>query len=128
GVPAVFAPQRPEAEKVLEGRAREVNAPFTSVAGWQISDICLDARGSRFTLAGESTLQIRCPLAGAHQVDNAATAAIALLRLGVSEPAIEEGIARTRWPGRLELVSQTPEIIIDGAHKPAGARALAAYI
>ena len=33
-----------------------------------------------------------------------------------------------RWPGRLELVSESPEIWLDGAHNPAGARALAAYI
>ena len=42
--------------------------------------------------------------------------------------AIEEGIAQTHWPGRLERVSEQPEIILDGAHNPAGARALAAYI
>ena len=35
---------------------------------------------------------------------------------------------RTAWPGRLERVSESPEIILDGAHNPAGARALAAYI
>jgi dihydrofolate synthase/folylpolyglutamate synthase len=51
-------------------------------------------------------------------------AAIALTELGVS-PA---GIAGTHWPGRLEHVSERPEIIIDGAHNPAGTRALAAYI
>src|SRR5262249_55000093 len=37
-------------------------------------------------------------------------------------------IAHARWPGRLERVSEHPEIILDGAHNPAGARALAAYI
>ncbi len=65
-----------------------------------------------------------CPLAGEHQVENARVAAIALAQLGVS-PA---GIASTHWPARLELVSTQPEIIIDGAHNPAGTRALAAYI
>ena len=35
---------------------------------------------------------------------------------------------QTRWPGRLERISEAPEIILDGAHNPAGARALAAYI
>ena len=70
----------------------------------------------------------RCPLAGAHQVENAATAAIALARLGLPDRAIETGIAATLWPGRLERVSLHPEIILDGAHNPAGARALAAHI
>jgi dihydrofolate synthase/folylpolyglutamate synthase len=44
--------------------------------------------------------------------------------MGVS-PA---GIANTAWPGRLEQVSTTPEIILDGAHNPAGVRALVHYI
>jgi dihydrofolate synthase/folylpolyglutamate synthase len=69
-------------------------------------------------------LEIVCPLAGQHQVENARTAAISLHQLGVS-PA---GIALTRWPGRLEQVSREPEIILDGAHNPAGTRALANYI
>jgi dihydrofolate synthase/folylpolyglutamate synthase len=42
--------------------------------------------------------------------------------------AIERGIAATRWPGRLDHVSDSPEIILDGAHNPAGARALASYM
>ena len=69
-----------------------------------------------------------CPLAGEHQADNAVTAAVALTRLGVSGRAIETGIASAEWPGRLECVCEQPEIILDGAHNPAGARALAAYI
>src|SRR5262249_2272037 len=55
-------------------------------------------------------------------------AAIALTRLGVCDSAIEAGIAHAMWPGRLERVCEHPEIILDGAHNPAGARALAAYI
>ncbi|MBV9745059.1 MAG: bifunctional folylpolyglutamate synthase/dihydrofolate synthase, partial [Acidobacteriia bacterium] len=40
----------------------------------------------------------------------------------------EQGIASAVWPGRLERVSEKPEILLDGAHNPAGARALAAYL
>jgi dihydrofolate synthase / folylpolyglutamate synthase len=118
GVPAVFAEQRPEAEAVLRAQAQ---APYTLSREWAITDLAIDARGSRFRLRSE---QVVCPLAGEHQVENARVAAIALAKLGVS-PA---GIASTHWPGRLELVSERPEIIIDGAHNPAGTRALAAYI
>jgi dihydrofolate synthase/folylpolyglutamate synthase len=46
----------------------------------------------------------------------------------VSGTSIQKGIAQVQWPGRLEHVSERPEIILDGAHNPAGARALAAYI
>ena len=42
--------------------------------------------------------------------------------------AIREGIARAKWPGRLERIAANPDLILDGAHNPAGARALADYI
>jgi dihydrofolate synthase/folylpolyglutamate synthase len=77
----------------------------------------VDARGSRFN-------GITCPLAGEHQVDNAITAVVALDTLGVPP----QGIAETRWPGRLEVVAPNPDILLDGAHNPAGARALARYL
>ena len=61
-------------------------------------------------------------------MENAVTAAVALHRLGIADYDIEAGIACAGWPGRLERVSEDPEIVLDGAHNPAGARALAAYI
>jgi dihydrofolate synthase/folylpolyglutamate synthase len=79
-------------------------------------------------LAGNEEILIECPLAGAHQVENARTAATALNAFGVSASVISEGIARTIWPGRLERVAMHPDIILDGAHNPAGARALAAHL
>jgi dihydrofolate synthase/folylpolyglutamate synthase len=118
GVPALFAEQRPEAEAVLRAQAQ---GTYTLSRNWPIAHLAINARGSRFRLRG---VEIVCPLAGEHQVENARVAAIALTELGVS-PA---GIAGTRWPARLEQVSAQPEIIIDGAHNPAGTRALAAYI
>jgi len=127
-VPAVFSRQRPAAGRALDLRASELCIPVARTDAWTIGDLEVDIRGSRFLLSGECELRIHCPLAGEHQVENAATAAVALTRLGASERAIEDGIARTEWPGRLELVSERPEIILDGAHNPAGARALAAYI
>jgi dihydrofolate synthase / folylpolyglutamate synthase len=116
GIPAVFARQRPESAKVLEARAAELHVPVTHFEDFKIRDLVMDARGSRFS-------GIVCPLAGEHQVDNAVTAALALRALGVST----DGIAEARWPGRIEHVSPNPDIILDGAHNPAGARALAKY-
>ena len=128
GALAVFAPQRPEAAAVLEARAAELGIAVSRTAEWQVEDLELDARGSRFRLLGERELSIRCPLAGEHQVENAVTAAVALVELGIESEAIESGIARVEWPGRIELVAEQPDVILDGAHNPAGARALAAYI
>ncbi len=128
GAPAVFAEQRPEAAAVLEDRAAALGIAVSRTTDWRTRDLEMDSRGSRFVLANGGHLRIQCGLAGEHQVRNAVTAAVALLRLGVSHRAIEAGVAAAEWPGRLERVREHPEIILDGAHNPAGARALAAYI
>ncbi|MGH9657572.1 MAG: bifunctional folylpolyglutamate synthase/dihydrofolate synthase, partial [Bryobacteraceae bacterium] len=123
GAAAVVTAQRPEAEAAIESRAAELGiAPVRPAAA---SGVVLHRRGSRFHLGG---LRLDCPLAGEHQVENACTAATALRELGVKGAAIEAGIRGVRWPGRLDCVSGDPEIILDGAHNPAGARALASYI
>jgi dihydrofolate synthase/folylpolyglutamate synthase len=117
GVPVVFAKQRPEAAAVLDARAAELGVPVTRANEFEIRDLEIDSRGSRFS-------GIVCPLAGEHQVDNAVTAALALRALGAST----DGIALAQWPGRLEFVAPNPDILLDGAHNPAGARALARYL
>src|SRR6516162_5010745 len=117
GVPAVFARQRPEAEAVLSARAKELDVPVIRAEQFCVKDLELDSRGSSFS-------GLVCPLAGEHQVQNAVTAALALQTLGVRP----EGIAEARWPGRLEHVAPNPDIILDGAHNPAGARALQRYL
>jgi dihydrofolate synthase/folylpolyglutamate synthase len=118
GVPAVFATQRPEALRVL--LERTVPLPLLDV-----EDIELHRRGSRFRVGG---LAVECPLAGAHQVENARVAVTALRQLGVTDSAIQAGVAAVRWPGRLERLRVDPELIVDGAHNPSGARALAEYV
>jgi dihydrofolate synthase/folylpolyglutamate synthase len=132
GVPAIFARQRPEAASVLDRCAGELHIPVTRAPSVgdasSVLNLSLDPRGSRFELPGATPLSIRCPLAGEHQVENAVTAALALLACGVDRRSIEAGVAATQWPGRLEQVRERPAIILDGAHNPAAARALAAYI
>jgi dihydrofolate synthase/folylpolyglutamate synthase len=117
GVPAVFARQRPEAQAVLDKKAAELQIPVRRTSEFEIRDLHLSARGSEFS-------GIRVPLAGEHQIENATAAALALETLGVSP----KGIENTVWPGRLEQISPNPDIILDGAHNPAGARALARYL
>lgn len=125
GVPAVIAPQHPEAMAVIEARAQELGVECARAADWTVRDLDIDARGCRYRAVNAgASMEVRCPLAGEHQVVNSLTAALALSRLGVDP----EGMATAVWPGRLERVSEQPEIILDGAHNPAGARALAAYI
>jgi dihydrofolate synthase / folylpolyglutamate synthase len=128
GVPAVFARQRPEAQRVLEEAARAAGVHYTSTTEWSVENLDVQARGSRFTVRNWRKLSIECPLAGEHQVANAVTAVVALDALGAPTAAIESGIRAAHWPGRLEYVGARPDIVLDGAHNPAGARALATYI
>ena len=128
GRPAVFAAQRPEALGVLQHRALELDIPVTHSSAWRVEGLELDRFGSRFTLVADEEIPIVCPLAGAHQVENARTAAAALSVFGVSAAAIRTGIAEAVWPGRLERIGFDPAFILDGAHNPAGARALADYM
>ena len=127
-VPAVIARQRPEAARVIERRAEELGIAVSRLEDWSVTDLELTARNSHFRLKGDPQLDVTCPLAGEHQVENAATAAVALAQLGITEDVIRRGIAEASWPGRLERICEQPEIIVDGAHNPAGARALTAYI
>mgnify|MGYP001056874016 CR=1 FL=1 len=128
GVPAVFAAQRPEVEGILSAAAAATGIEPRWTARWRAEEVMLYPEGSRFVAAGPRQVRIECPLAGEHQVANALTALTALDCLGVPDAAIRDGIRQARWPGRLERVAAAPEIILDGAHNPAGARALAAYI
>jgi dihydrofolate synthase/folylpolyglutamate synthase len=130
GIPAVLAPQRPEAEATLLARAEVTGSPVIRAVDWSVKDCRLDSQSSSFVAQrkGECELHLHCPLAGEHQVENALTAAIALNAIGAARESIEQGIAAAHWPGRLELVYPKPEIILDGAHNPSGARALVRYI
>lgn len=125
GVPVVIATQRAEAEKVLAERAQALGAALVRAADHPATEVRLHERGGTFQWEG---FPVHCPLAGAHQVDNTVTALTALRQLGVPREAMQEGIRAARWPGRLEYVAEHPAIVLDGAHNPAGVRALAAYI
>jgi dihydrofolate synthase/folylpolyglutamate synthase len=129
GIPSVFSRQRPEADRVLQSRAADLGICTRSAADYKLCDLHLHPQWSEFRVQrGDARFHIRCPLAGAFQVENATTAVAALDVWGIGPRAIETGILETVWPGRLEVISDRPEIILDGAHNPAGARALAAHI
>lgn len=121
---AVFARQRPEVQQVLDHRAAALGMHVVSANEYTVSDLQLHKDGSEFIATRERQLKVRCPLAGAHQVENALTAAAVLDLLHIPV----EGIAYARWPARLQKISDAPEIILDGAHNPSGARALAEHI
>lgn len=129
GRPAVVSRQHPEALHVLESRAAETGSALHHASDWRVDHLALHAYGSRFHAVGPgASVEVDLPLIGAHQVENALTAIATLHQLGVPAGAIRRGIAATVWPGRLERVRRSPDVFLDGAHNPAGARALAGYI
>lgn len=80
--------------------------------------------------AGERE-NVYCYLLGRHQQRNAAIAMAAAdvltaTGLEIPEPAVRQGLQDVRWPGRLEVLHWNPLVVLDGAHNPSGARALAA--
>ena len=75
------------------------------------------------------SVTVTTPLLGLHQARNVALAVAAAGRLGVSEVAMRQGVAQTRWAGRLEpLTHQERTFLLDGAHNPQAASALAAAL
>lgn len=77
--------------------------------------------------------QMQTGLIGRHQVDNAAIVLAACEVLNQSQtklslPTIRKGLIQNKWPGRLEVVSKSPLVILDGAHNFIAARNLAKFL
>ena len=134
-VRAVVAPRlATEARVVILARCHEQGvAPRFATRDWQIHGATPDGR-LRATFRTSQDVYEDVPLAlrGRHQLTNAAVAielAEDLREQGfsISRAAIIEGLATARHAGRLELIPGTPAILFDGAHNPAGARALRDY-
>jgi len=125
---AFSARQDPEAAAVIERRAALVGVPLlqegrdlhVTPLGFTLAAQRLDLTGPSWRLADAA-----CGLLGVFQPGNALLAAAAARELGADDAAIRAGLQGARWPGRFQIFRQDPLVILDGAHNPAGARALA---
>jgi len=130
--PVVLAPQPSGAQSVFETVAAERNAPIDQVGrGIYLKRISWDINGQTLDLEtpNESYPNLFLPLLGEHQAINAATAIACVERikpLGYSIPrmSLYDGLKGLRWPGRMQVVSQAPFVLLDGAHTPTSAEAL----
>ncbi|HSL97238.1 MAG TPA: Mur ligase family protein [Candidatus Deferrimicrobiaceae bacterium] len=120
-----------QALAVVRRRARRVGAPLTEVDAASL--LGLDRDGIVVDIAGLGPTRIG--LRGRHQAANAAVAHAtldALEQAGIvaaATAARREGFAAAAWPGRLELLSVGGrDVLLDGAHNPAGATTLAAAL
>ena len=128
---AFSARQHPEAEAVITRRAAEAGVPL-SLEGRDLRVTPLDftLEAQRLHLEGPDWRipDVACGLLGVYQPGNALLAAAAARDLGADEGAIRAGLRGARWPGRFQIFRRDPLVILDGAHNPAGARALAASL
>jgi dihydrofolate synthase/folylpolyglutamate synthase len=133
-VTAIIGEQEPEALEVILKRSSETGVmPAIEPAGVEIESVTHDGRCTvTFTTRQQRYEHVSIGLRGRHQVRNAELA----LRIAeslkehfqISIAAIVEGIEGARLAGRLELHGGSPPILLDGAHNPAGARALGEYL
>jgi dihydrofolate synthase/folylpolyglutamate synthase len=117
--------------EVIAGRTHEVGAALTVCRPLLVESMDI----SGLTVVEPRLGRLRMSLLGRHQAHNAAVAlgiVSALEDAGVAtvpDPAIAAGLAAARWPGRLEVLAHEGGVILlDGAHNPDGAAALAAAI
>lgn len=120
--PVVTASGDGEANRVFEKKALEMNAPLMEADTDSVEILKSTPRGSVFKYRGS---EWSLPLAGSFQPKNAALAISALEVLvsrGMRIPpeAIREGISTVLWPGRLELLSEAPTVLLDGGHNAHG--------
>ena len=134
GAVVVSGPQEPAVADIVAAAARRAGGRLV-VAG---EDFGVAARelavgGQQLTLRGVTgdVTDVFLPLHGAYQADNAACALAAVEGFlgfagGLDAEVLREGFAAVRSPGRLEVVRRThaSTVVLDGAHNPAGARAL----
>jgi dihydrofolate synthase/folylpolyglutamate synthase len=126
GVPALFYGGEAETEQAFLDRAGQIGAPahiFKKERRVALTGVSVS--GTDFTLEGgeQAAVSYHTPLAGTFQADNAALAirAAELLsaRCGkISAASIRRGVAMVSWPGRFELLSSEPVLLIDGGHNP----------
>lgn len=135
--PVVTGHVSAEPQEVIRAEAARLSSPLFETA----SEVSIRAEehpesgGQRVWLETPANCydDLWLPLLGAHQRENLAVALRAAeiapsIGLEVPHDAIVTGVARTRWEARLERISGRPSILIDAAHNPPGALALARYL
>ncbi len=138
GVPVVSAPQEEEAMAVIRRVVKDTGAKLTVIGSdWTYEKDGFDLSGQGLTISGPGGQprfeNLRIPLLGQHQLDNA-TAAVAIVQqlrdagVAVSEQAIRDGLLTARWPGRFELLSRSPMLVVDSAHNENSAHKLRAAL
>lgn len=127
GVPVAAGPLPPEADRVLAAVAEERGAPLYRLG----VDASLERAGDGWTFAGLGVrwTALRLPWEAPWQRIAVGVALLMLASareaLALGGRAVARGVAEADWPGRLTVLPGPPRVVLDGAHNPAGAQALA---
>ncbi|MGJ7920536.1 bifunctional folylpolyglutamate synthase/dihydrofolate synthase [Neobacillus sp. LXY-4] len=133
GTPILTAVKQPEALNVIETKAKELKAALYQLGKeFSVSNHKSLTRGEEFSFRSifQSLQEIQISMLGQHQVENASLAIMAAQILKqyfaflIEEDDIRKGLHRAYWPGRMELISDQPFIMMDGAHNEEGIGAL----
>ena len=135
GTPLVIAKQEKEALETIVNKARKKRIDYFEYGkDYFITNVKEYEKGTIFDFHSPSLTKnfekLFVPMMGKHQAENAASAIQAALLLkekgcNLDESDIRNGLSKTFWPGRLEIASKIPLIVLDGAHNKASAEALA---
>ena len=140
GKPVVLSPQLENARKVVEQVCKERNARlyqagsdfYGSIVNHSIAEqeiLLKNAANSGFQKYQRGGIKVHLPLLGTHQLDNAVTAFGALQIIGkhgykINRQELKQGFSTVHWPGRFEILQESPAVIVDSAHNPDSARKL----
>lgn len=138
GIPVVTAADRTDALDVIQRTVDEQRVPLYRF-GWDFDAVGEEGETFRYEGISRTITGLRCGLPGKHQVKNAACAIAAIELIAPSLPdeeafsddVLRRGLSEVRWPGRFEVLpvkAGQPEVILDGAHNPAAARALREHL
>ena len=122
--PVIYCAKDPDASRVIARRAEALRAEQIPLTEAMFRVTAREERSVRVRLTppGGEALDLKVPFAAEYQAENACLAALCALRLGVDWRTVRSGIARTRWPGRMEEIRE--DVFLDGAHNPDGVRRL----
>ncbi len=132
GIPVVAGTMGEEAWKVIQSRADTKDAPCFELDAVKISPCGhpdLEGQNINIEWAGQEIAEVHFGLIGDHQLDNLrlALAIISLLEkysFTISAADIIKALEHMKFPGRMEVVSYNPLVIVDAGHNPQAARAL----
>ncbi|WP_066050136.1 bifunctional folylpolyglutamate synthase/dihydrofolate synthase [Robertmurraya korlensis] len=132
-VPIVTAVHQPGALQVIKKKACEENAScFVLGEQFHVMNHQSLANGEKFDwkMDDKEWISLQTTMIGKHQIENASLAIMASLLLNdtiqfvIDPSSIQRGVKKAYWPGRFEVISNAPTVIIDGAHNEEGVHTL----